>query len=143
MVFSSTLFLFLFLPVTLIGYHLLKEKYQNYWLLLVSLVFFAWAQPHYLWIILLNICINYTAGLVISAGRLRRPAIILCMAANLGLLFYFKYFDFMLDSLNLVFHKTVPLLHIALPIGISFFTFQGMSYAIDVYRGSTPVQKIR
>ena len=117
MVFSSTLFLFLFLPVTLLGYHLLKRKYQNYWLLIVSLFFFAWAQVNYLWIILLNILINYAAGLLINTGRLRKPALILCLAANLGLLIYFKYFDFLLASYNSVFHGSAELKNIVLPIG--------------------------
>ena len=141
MVFSSTLFLFLFLPVTVVGYHLLKTRYQNYWLLAVSLVFFAWSQPDYLWIILLNIAIDYVAGLIVSTGRLRRTTLVLCLAANLWLLIYFKYFGFILRSFDSLFPGSVQLIDIVLPIGISFFTFQGMSYTIDVYRGDVPVQK--
>lgn len=141
MVFSSTLFLFLFLPVTAVGYHLLKTRYQNYWLLAVSLVFFAWSQPDYLWIILLNIAIDYVAGLIVSTGRLRRTTLVLCLAANLWLLIYFKYFGFILRSFDSLFPGSVHLIDIVLPIGISFFTFQGMSYTIDVYRGDVPVQK--
>lgn len=141
MVFSSTLFLFLFLPITLAVYYFIKDRFQNYWLLAASFVFFGFSQPDYIWIIVLNIVVNYLAALAMSRWRLRRLTLLLCMAVNLGLLIYFKYFDFIIESVNLFFHMSVELRHIVLPIGISFFTFQGMSYSIDVYRGVVPVQK--
>ncbi len=141
MVFSSTIFLFLFLPITLAVYYLLKENYRNCWLLIVSLIFFAWSQPHYLWIILTNIIVNYCAALLMQHKKIKNVALLLCLSVNLGLLIYFKYFDFLLDSINNIFNKSFDLLGIVLPIGISFFTFQGMSYAIDVYRNQVPVQK--
>lgn len=141
MVFSSTIFLFLFLPITLAVYYLLKENYRNCWLLIVSLIFFAWSQPHYLWIILTNIIVNYCAALLMQHKKIKKIALLLCLCVNLGLLIYFKYFDFLLDSINNIFNKSFDPLGIVLPIGISFFTFQGMSYAIDVYRNQVPVQK--
>lgn len=141
MVFSSTIFIFLFLPVVLGGYYLLRGIGRNYWLLCMSLVFFAWSQPNYLWIILVNIAMNYVAAMLMQNKILRTPALWLCILGNLGLLFYFKYFDFVLESVNSLLHRNILIPEIILPIGISFFTFQGMSYSIDVYRGTVPVQK--
>ena len=141
MVFSSTMFVFLFLPITLLVYYLLKETYRNYWLLLVSLVFFGWSQLNYLWIILLNIAINYCCAMLISRlEKLKKPLLFIAVAANLGILFYFKYFDFTIESINQLFGTELALRNIILPIGISFFTFQGMSYVIDVYRKDVPAQ---
>ena len=142
MVFSSTLFLFLFLPVTLLGYYLIKDEFKNYWLLLVSLIFFGWSQPNYLWIIILNIVINYSCAMLISNVKsLRKMILIVAVAANLAILFYFKYFDFAIDSINTFLGCNFALRNIVLPIGISFFTFQGMSYVIDVYKGGVAAQK--
>ena len=142
MVFSSTVFLFLFLPLTILGYYLLREDFRNYWLLCVSLFFFAWSQPKYLWIILVNIALNYSASLLIDRFRQwSRVTLILGVTANLGLLFYFKYFDFVIRSLNMLFGSDWRIWEIVLPIGISFFTFQGMSYMIDVYRRDVSVQR--
>ena len=141
MVFSSTLFLFLFLPITLIGYYLAKGRFRNYWLLLASLVFFGWSQPKYVWIIVLNILINYTgARLIDRSHRLRKLLLTVVITANIAILFYFKYFDFVIQTVNAIFGTGFDLKNIVLPIGISFFTFQGMSYVIDVYRGDVPVQ---
>lgn len=142
MVFSSTLFLFIFLPITLLGYYLVKENYRNYWLLFISLVFFSWSQPNYLWLILLNIAINYSCAMLIdNMQKTRKPVLIVTVVANLGILYYFKYFDFTLDSINKILGCSFALQDIVLPIGISFFTFQGMSYVIDVYRKDVPAQK--
>ena len=142
MVFSSTLFLFMFLPLTLLGYYLFDRKHRNYWLLFVSLIFFGWSQPNYLWIILLNIVINYSCAMLIDRLKpLRKPVLTAAVAANLAILFYFKYFDFTIESVNQLFGSGIELRHIILPIGISFFTFQGMSYVIDVYRGDVPAQR--
>ncbi len=140
MVFSSNVFLFLFFPVAFIGYYLLHVKYRNIWLLLLSLIFFAWNQPRYLWIIISSIFINYTAALLYN--RLRsRLVFILGILTNLAFLFYFKYFDFSISTVNNLFSSDFQSRDIALPIGISFFTFQGMSYLIDVKRNTVPVQK--
>lgn len=142
MVFSSTIFLFIFLPLTLLGYYLMADKFKNYWLLLVSLLFFSWSQPYYLWIIILNIIINYCCAMLIdNIQPFRKSLLITAILANLGILYYFKYFDFTIDSLNNLLKCNFSLQNIILPIGISFFTFQGMSYVIDVYRREVPVQK--
>ena len=140
MVFSSTVFIFVFFPITMIGYFLMKEEYRNYWLFFVSLIFFGWSQPKYLWIILLNIIINYTCAVLIDrVKKLRKMTLFLAVTANLAILFYFKYFDFAIDTVNHLTGGSIALKNIILPIGISFFTFQGMSYVIDVYKGDVPV----
>ena len=157
MVFSSTLFLFCFLPVTLTGYyisHILDEKVfgsrkesGNYWLLIMSVIFFSWSQMGYLWIIVLNIFVNYTGAWSLDIEKKRHGATVakcilaLTVAANLAILFYYKYYDFTVDTVNSLFGMDIPLRNIILPIGISFFTFQAMSYTIDVYRGKAGVQR--
>ncbi len=142
MVFSSTLFIFMFLPITLLGYFLIPGKLKNYWLLFVSLIFFAWSQPNYLWIILLNVVINYFAAMGIHyKKKYKKPILALAIIANLAILFYFKYIDMAITSINKITGLNLSLLNVVLPIGISFFTFQGMSYTIDVYRDQVPVQK--
>lgn len=142
MIFSSVIFIYCFLPITLAGYYIINPKFRNYWLLLVSLIFFGWSQPHYLWIIILNIVINYTSALLIDRShRFRKSLLIIAVLLNLALLFYFKYFDFMIETINQIVGSDISLRNIVLPIGISFFTFQGMSYTIDVYRKDVAVQK--
>lgn len=142
MVFSSTIFLFLFLPMTLLGYYLIKNNYKNYYLLFMSLIFFGWSQPNYLWIIILSVVVNYACAMLIDdLQKLQRPVLIIAVIANLSILFCFKYFNFSIDSINKVLGSSFALREIILPIGISFFTFQGMSYVIDVYRKDVPAQK--
>lgn len=145
MVFSSTVFLFLFLPLTLLGYYLIKDKFKNAWLLLVSIIFFSWSQPQYLWIIILNIIINYIGAYLISYSKKntnRQIFLISTVFLNLLILYYFKYFDFTIKAINQLFNLHFALRNIILPIGISFFTFQGLSYTVDVYRKKVSVQKI-
>jgi len=147
MVFSSSIFLFFFLPLVIIGYYLLKENYRIYFLLLASLFFYAWGEPKYVLIMLLSIVINYTFGLFIytsmSAQKktFAKILLILAVACNLGILFYFKYLDFTINTVNRVFNTSLALRNIVLPIGISFFTFQGMSYVIDLYWQKVNLQK--
>ena len=142
MVFSSTIFIFLFLPITLLGYYLLKGESRNYWLLFVSVLFFCWNQPNYLWIIVLNIIINYLGAMFIAdATKYRKIILIVTICINLSLLFYFKYFDFTISAINMFLNTEISIRKIILPIGISFFTFQGMSYVIDVYRKEVKPQK--
>ncbi|WP_242840989.1 MBOAT family O-acyltransferase [Butyrivibrio sp. AE3004] len=135
------------MPVTIIGYFLINNlTYKNTWLLIMSLVFFGWSQPGYLWIIFLSILINYLGAYAAFVAEARskvakRAVLFAAIAANLSLLYYFKYFDFTIQTINSIGHTEIPLKNIILPIGISFFTFQGMSYVIDVYRGEVPVQK--
>lgn len=121
---------------------MIKGNLRNYWLLLVSLLFFGWSQPEYLWIIMLNILINYSCAMLIDdLQTLKKIVLFVAVAMNLAILYYFKYFNFILDSINKVLGSAFVLEDIVLPIGISFFTFQGMSYVIDVYKKDVPVQK--
>lgn len=148
MVFSSPLFLFLFLPIVLSGYFVVPRSWRNYWLLTSSLVFYAWGEVVYVWVMLVSIVLNYLFGLWVDRvprGRQAQIVIALAVAANLGLLIAFKYANFLVDNLNVglgVLHlRPIHLAPVHLPIGISFFTFQAMSYVIDVYRREVPAQK--
>lgn len=142
MVFSSTVFIFIFLPVVLIIDRILPLKARNIFLIFASFLFFSWSQPQYLWLLLLNILINYLGGILVSAkrGKEKKFFFICTITLNLALLIYFKYFDFLIRTVNDIGRKNIPLRNIILPIGISFFTFQGMSYVIDVYRGKVKGQ---
>ena len=136
MVFSSAIFLFAFLPAVFIIYRLLPGiRSRNVFLALSSLVFYAFGQLVYLPLFLASILINYISGLLLS-GKFRRSRLILTLAVvlNLGILCVFKYTDFLIGNVNSLFGTAIPLTGIVLPIGISFFTFQGLSYTIDVYR---------
>ena len=144
MVFSSVFFLFVFLPITMAGYYVLRGKARNYWLLLVSLVFFSWSQPKYTALILLSILLNYLGGLLVERLSLRnwaRNVLVLVLLLNIGMLFYYKYYNFTVNAVNSLLRMQIAEREIILPIGISFFTFQGMSYVIDVYRRKVPAQK--
>ena len=143
MVFSGFTFLFLFLPLAVLcSLPFRNITYRNAVLCLFSLVFYAWGEPVYILIMLLSILLNYAAGLLME----RRPhqkklILVLMLILNLGAIAYFKYADFILGNLNLLFSASLPLTRIVLPIGISFYTFQILSYVIDVYRGEYPAQK--
>ena len=147
MVFSSLLFMFRFLPVVLVLYYVLPRRFRNMILFCFSLFFYAWGEPKYVFLMLLSITVDYFAGLKIRGCKERenrsgaRKWMILSVVYNLSVLGFFKYADFLIGSVNGVFGTQIPLLHIPLPIGISFFTFQTMSYTIDVYRGATQPQK--
>ncbi len=147
MVFSSLLFLFRFLPLVLILYYAVPRSLRNLVLLLVSLVFYAWGEPVYVILMIVSILISWTGGLMVDhflcLGRERAAKISLglSVAGGLSLLGFFKYADFVLRTINGFAHSDIPLLELALPIGISFYTFQTISYIIDVYRGSASVQK--
>ncbi len=145
MVFSSLTFLFVFLPLVLLTTYVCPKTARNYVLLAWSLLFYAWGGPSYLFIMIGSIALNYLFGLGIAATNrpvIRRVLLGLCVAANLGALGYFKYFDFFAENLNMVFStELIAVRDIVLPIGISFYTFQAMSYVIDLYRGEVTVQK--
>lgn len=146
MLFSSIIFLFIFLPVVLFVYFavLRRIEYRNYWLLVVSLCFYAWGEPLYVYLMLTSIIGNYLLGLWIAQTqeKIRKKLILgISVALNLGVLFYFKYYNFFANNLNAFLGVYLPQRNLPLPIGISFFTFQAMSYVIDIYRGTTPVQK--
>ena len=140
MVFSSLLFLFYFLVPTLIIYKLVPEKFKNPVLFIVSLLFYAWGEPTYVLLMLFSAVFNYLSGFVINKNK-SKAAITVNIIVNIGLLVIFKYSDFFISTVNSVIRTKFPLLNLALPIGISFYTFQALSYCIDVYRGKTKVQK--
>lgn len=146
MVFSSTIFLFVFLPFTLAGYYLIRHELRNSFLLLMSLLFYAVGEPKFVFIMMASIVANYLMGLIIWCFReasisKRRVILVITICLNLALLFYYKYYDFAISNINALLHTSIPLKNIVLPIGISFFTFQGMSYVLDVYMGKAEVQK--
>ncbi len=144
MVFSSAVFLFAFLPFTLTGYYLLGRRFKNAFLLITSLLFYAWGEPSFVFVMILSILVNYAFGLLVVRREdegYRTRILTLMVIANLSLFFVFKYLNFTLENLNLLFGGRLPQTHISLPIGISFFTFQAMSYVFDVSRGNGEVQK--
>ena len=144
MLFSSSVFLFIFLPAVLLGYYLLRgQRARNLLLLGASLLFYAWGEPVYVFLMLFSICANYLLGRGIDAkrGGGRKTLLILAVVLNLGLLFVFKYLNFTIGNLNALLGLHIPPVELSLPIGISFFTFQALSYCIDVYRGTAEVQR--
>lgn len=147
MVFSSLLFLFRFLPLALLAYYAAPKKLRNFVLFIASLIFYAWGEPVYVILILFSTLVDYTAGRAAGyfreRGQQKRAGVALFASIfiNLALLGFFKYADFFLQTLHTLFSFDVPSLGLALPIGISFYTFQTMSYTIDVYRGEVKAQK--
>lgn len=144
MVFSSPLFLFIFLPIVIAGYYLINQKFRNVWLLLVSLFFYAWGEPVYIFLMIASIIINYFSGLLLSKvlGEVKRKIVLVCsILVNLSALAYFKYCGFFVRNVNDLFNVNIPIKEISLPIGISFYTFQGISYVVDVYRNNAKCQK--
>ena len=148
MVFSSLVFLFIFLPVVLLFYYFVKEKYRNTLLLLASIIFFAWGGVSYTLILITSIFANYFVGLLINkqlGTKMARYYLALGITINIGILAIFKYANFFIENINDIFInlniEPVNYENIVLPIGISFYTFQALSYIIDVYRKETEVQK--
>ena len=147
MVFSSSVFLFLFLPLVLGINFIIKDNYRNIFLLIVSLLFYAWGGPKYALIMIISIAINYVFGLLIDITKtdkyyyLNKLMVLIGILLNCGILFYYKYFNFFIENMNYIFNTGFKIEKILLPIGISFFTFQGMSYIIDLYWGKVKVQK--
>ena len=144
MLFSSVPFLFHFLPAALLIYFAAPRQLKNAVLLLASLFFYAWGEPKYMLLMLVSIVQGYGFGLLIEKHRGQKASkvfLTLSILVSLGLLGYFKYADFFLSSVNAVTGLSLPLLKLSLPIGISFYTFQVLSYVIDVYRGETAAQR--
>lgn len=147
MVFSSLLFLFRFLPIVLLTYYLMPKRFHNLVLFLASLFFYAWGEPVYVVLILFSTLVDYFAGRVVAyckengKNRGAAVAVLFSVVVNISLLGFFKYADFFLQTVHRMTGLTVAKLNLALPIGISFYTFQTMSYTIDVYRGDARVQK--
>lgn len=146
MVFSSLLFLFRFLPAALLAYFAAPRRYRNGILFVSSLIFYGWGEPVYILLLLFSTIVDFIHGKLVDhykrEGNLggAKLAVASSVLINLGLLGIFKYTDFLIGAFNTVTGKGVPLLNLALPIGISFYTFQTMSYTIDVYRGKAGVQ---
>ena len=144
MLFSSIEFLFYFLPAVVLGYFLLPKALRNGWLLIVSLGFYAWGEPKYIALMLASIGLNYVWGLCIEKAQAqgwKRFFLSLSVITCLGLLGYYKYADFAVENVNALLGTAIPLPKLALPIGISFYSFQILSYTIDVYRGRVEAQK--
>ena len=144
MVFSSAAFLFAFLPLTLAGYYCLPRKFRNVFLTLMSLLFYAWGEPKFVIIMIVSILMNYTFGLLVVKQQepgWRKLILTAMVISNLSFFFVFKYLNFTIENLNYLFGGILPQTHIRLPIGISFFTFQAMSYVFDVALGRGEVQK--
>ena len=143
MVFSSKVFLFIFLPITLFLNALTPKRFRNYVLLIMSLLFYAYGEPALISLMLISIAMNYVFALLISISeksKMKRTLLIVSVIMNIGLLIYYKYFNFFTTTMNAVFSWKLPTPSIILPIGISFYTFQTMSYVIDVYRQDVHVQ---
>lgn len=171
MVFSSLTFLFLFLPITIGLYYLVRKEIKNYVLLFASLFFYAYGGVKYLYIMILSICVNYTFGILVYRAKKveekrwqmeqkryqsRRKnhyrncnyivnnskfIVVVAVIFNLAIIGYYKYYNFFISNANSIFRMNIKALNIIMPIGISFFTFQSLSYVIDVYRGHGEVQK--
>ena len=144
MIFSSIPFLYYFLPSVLILYFAVPFKFKNFVLFFSSLFFYAWGEPKYVVLIAISITLSYVFGLLIDKYKnTKRSKIFLIISVTLSVasLAYFKYADFFISNFNKITGLSVSLLNIALPIGISFYTFQLISYVIDVYRGNVSPQK--
>lgn len=145
MVFSSLIFIFRFLPIALLIYFVTPKKYKNFSIFILSLIFYGWGEIRYMPILLITVVVDYLVanGISRNAENRKRCKILLgfSVAINLGLLCLFKYADFFIQNINDTLHVAVPFLELSLPLGISFYTFQTMSYTIDVYRGKIEAEK--
>ena len=142
MVFSSITFLFYFLPITLAIYYIVPNKFKNIILLISSLVFYFYGEPKYVWLIIMSIIVTYLFGILLDKYKKKSKLfLILSILIIVGLLMYFKYINFVIENVNLFISNKIDFIHVALPIGISFYTFQMVSYLIDVYKKEAKVQK--
>ena len=146
MVFSSILFMFIYLPVVLFLYYISPVKWRNPILFVANMIFYGWGEPVYILLMLVSITINYINGIFIGKWRhtnekKAKIVLVVNIVLNLALLGFFKYYNLLADTLNALPFVNLPDLNVTLPIGISFYTFQTMSYPIDVYRGDADVQK--
>ena len=144
MLFSSIPFLYYFLPIVLIVYFLAPKPFKNPVLLIASLVFYGWGEPKYVFLMVATVLLGYVFGLLIEKYRgkpLAKLFLVLSVLSSAFGLIYFKYADFFIENFNKVFGLSIPLLKLVLPIGISFYTFQILSYSVDVYRGEVKAQR--
>lgn len=145
MVFSSLIFLFMFLPLALIIYYISPKILRNFILFIVSLIFYAWGEPVYIFIMIFSTIFDYFNGVLIDNYRDRKgitkAIFINSIIVNLGILAFFKYYGFVVDNINTIFNLNIQVETLPLPVGISFYTFQTMSYVMDVYLGKVQAQK--
>lgn len=145
MVFSSLVFLFAYLPITLLAYYLVPRQGRNIFLFIVNLIFYGWGEPKLVLLMVFNIFFNYIGGWLVDKYRVdakkKKLFLILTCVLDIGILAVFKYTGMITETLNMLPFLNIPELQISLPIGISFYTFQTMSYVIDVYRDDAPVSK--
>ena len=141
MVFSSAIFIFLFLPLVLLCYFLAPKKIKNYCLLFFSLVFYLFGGPKFVLVLLSIVLIDYLGAFLIEKSSKKRLSLFIVISLNILILCYFKYTGFFLENLNNIFNLSIDIPNIVLPIGISFYTFQALSYVIDVYRKEVKVQR--
>jgi len=141
MLFSGIPFLFYYLPTVILAYYLLPDRFKNGLLLAASLLFYAWGEPIYVALMIFSILAYFLFGLAIEKGTRKKLWLTVSILTGAALLGIFKYCDFFIGSVNDIFGTSLPFLRLALPIGISFYTFQCMSYTIDVYRGHAKAQK--
>ena len=145
MLFSTLTFLFVFLPIVFISYYLIDPKFKNYLLLIASLIFYAWGEPIYILLMIFSSIVDFINGKNIEKykddNKKKKFYLIISIIINISLLGFFKYADFFIKVINNILNLDIPLLNLGLPIGISFFTFQTMSYSIDVYRGDVKAEK--
>ena len=139
MLFSSITFLYGFLPVVIAGYYLLPKKFRNIWLLIASLFFYGWGEHKFLLVIILTILVGYVSGIMTEkySGRKSTIWFLSGVFIELGSLVFFKYSNFFIENYNALTGSVYKMIKVALPLGISFYTFQILSYNIDVYRGRT------
>ena len=145
MVFSSLVFMFAYLAVTLVIYYAVPRKARNIFLFFINLLFYGWGEPMLVFLMVFNIFFNYLGGFLVdkfrSDQKKKKLFLILTCALDIGILAVFKYTGLIVDTVNLLPFLNIPTVQISLPIGISFYTFQTMSYVIDVYRDDAPVSK--
>lgn len=144
MLFSSMTFVFMFLPIVCAIYLLARKELQNYILLVASILFYAWGESRYLAIMILTILVNYIGANYISRSHNamhRKLLLVATIVVDLSFLFYFKYFNFVMDNINQIFHTQINFIDVVMPIGISFYTFQALSYVVDVYRNEVKAQR--
>ncbi|MBE6115113.1 MAG: MBOAT family protein [Erysipelotrichaceae bacterium] len=145
MIFSSVLFMTVFLTLTLAAYFLSPRKFRNGILFIMSLIFYAWGEPVYVVLMIFSTIVDYTCGYMIKKHdddeKIRKTFLIISCCVNLGMLGFFKYSDFLITNINSLLGTSIKTLKLALPIGISFYTFQTLSYTIDVYLRKVPIQK--
>ena len=136
MLFSSMTFVYIFLPLVCIAYFFVRPETRNCLLLLASIILYGWGEPNYLAVMIMTILLNYTGALLLDRYRCwKLPIAVVTILLDLSFLCYFKYFNFVAENINGLFSLDIKFIEVIMPIGISFYTFQAMSYLLDVYRG--------